>query len=298
MAECFYCGQDEKLTRAHLFQQRFRDLMGTGDEITRLGSSSHASSGIDRAIEHEGDIRNSVVTALCGDCNNNWMQGIEVAAAPAFATIVRDHGLPQPQELLRLAHWATVVAALASQLHVRIEIPVAMRREIRRAPGQPDFYATYFVWTSEHLDSVTTSFFRVAAKNPDSDLPVGWYHFLHVGPMVAISCTPQLYGRVARVLRDAGVDAVLGCLGDTVLYVPREFGAAMQELRFPSHDVVQELGWSMLGSGRSYTVAKNQLKLLDLSGGLVFADTDLSFDFEGMLFDFRQLPGSNASSVA
>lgn len=51
----------------------------------------------------------------------------------------------------------------------------------------------------------------------------------------------------------------------------------------------------------SYTVAKNQLKLLDLSGGLAFVDTDLSFDFEGLLFDFRQLPGSpgsNASSVA
>lgn len=290
MAECFFCGRDEKLTRAHLFQQQFRDVMGKGDGTTRIGSASHAVNGVDRAIEYGGDVRRVHVTALCGDCNNVWMNGIESAAAPAFATIVRDHSLPPPEQLLKLAHWATVVAALSSKFHGRISVPVAMRREIRIAQGQPDYYATFFVWACDELRSVSSSFFRVAGSDPEDESKIGWYHFLHAGPMVAISCTPSLYGRVARVLCDANIYSVIGCLADSVVYMPRKFGDTMKALRFPSHYDVHQLGPIMLGAKLSYAVAKNQTDLLDLTKGLTLSSADFSFDFEGLLFDYRQLP--------
>lgn len=292
MAECFFCGRDEKLTRAHLFQRAFRDVLGTGDGQTRLGSASAAVKGVQREITYGGDIRQMKVTALCGDCNGRWMNGIEVAAAPAFAAIVRDHGLPRPKELLNLAHWCVVISVLSSELHPGLVIPRPLRREVRHAPCLPHGYATYFVWTGQDLRSIQMDLFRVADENSDGESGVHWYNLLHAGPMAAISCSPELLGRVPRVLAEAGIHSVLGCLGETVIYIPRQFKVAMSSGDFPGHQAIHDLSPNIVTERQSFSMTPNHISLLNLSDDLIFSRPDRSFDFSGMLFDYRDLPGT------
>jgi hypothetical protein len=292
VAECFFCGKDEKLTRAHLFQRAFRDVLGTGDGQTRLGSASVAIKGVQREITYGSDIRQTKVTALCGDCNGRWMNRIEVAAAPAFATIVRDHGLPQAKELLKLAHWSVVISVLSSELHPGLGIPRSLRREVRHAPCLPRGYATYFVWTGQDLRSIQMDLFRVVDEKSDGESGVHWYHLLHAGPMVAISCSPDLFARVPRAFAEAGIHSVLGCLGETVIYIPHQFKEAMSAGDFPTHQAVHDLSPGIVAGGRSFSATANEMDLLDLSGGLIFSRTDSSFDFSGMLFDYRDLPST------
>jgi hypothetical protein len=46
MAECFYCGTDAKLTRAHLLHQRIREALQNESMEVTLGSSSVRSGGL------------------------------------------------------------------------------------------------------------------------------------------------------------------------------------------------------------------------------------------------------------
>ena len=190
---------------------------------------------------------------------------------------------------MKLAHWATVVGVLASELHPEIAIPEARRRQIRfTRTGQPNFYSTFFIWTSDVLDGVQSSFFRVAGTDVTDEAKIGWYHLLHAGPLVAISASPDLYGRVARVLEEHQIRTVLGAFSSNVVYVPRGFAeSARTGSGAPTHERVHELGPVMLGTGLKYMKTENGAELLDLSEGLKVSNSDFSFHFEGRLIDVR-----------
>lgn len=289
MAECFFCGRAEKLTRAHLFQERFRQAIALGEGLVTLGSSSHRTMGVNRDLLFEGDVRQMNVTSLCSGCNNVWMNSIEVAAAPVFESIMRGEGFPPRHDLMKLAHWATVVAALSSELHPEIALPEMRRREIRfTRTGQPTFYSTFFIWAADVLQSLQTSLFRVTPEDATDEASIGWFHLLHAGPLAAISASPNLFGRIARVLEEQEIRTVLGALSSNIIYVPRGFEeAARTGVGAPTHQQVHQLGPVMLGSDLSYKQTENGAELLDLSAGLKFSDTDFSFDFEGRLIDVR-----------
>ena len=255
-----------------------------------LGSSSHATPGVNRDLLFKGDMRQMKVTSLCGACNSRWMNNIEMAAAPAFESIMRGDGFPPRPDLMKLAHWATVVGVLASELHREILIPEARRREIRfTRTGQPNFYSTFFIWTSDVLNSLQSSFFRVAGSDVQDEASIGWFHLLHAGPLVALSASPDLYGRIARVLEEHQMRTVLGAFSSNIVYVPEGFsGAARTGEGAPTHEEVHRLGPVMLGTGVSYVETDNGADLLDLSAGLTISESDFSFNFDGRLVDVRE----------
>jgi hypothetical protein len=217
------------------------------------------------------------------------MNRIEVAAGPVFESIMRGNGFPPPGDLMKLAHWATVVGALSSELHSGIAIPVRRRREIRfTRTGQPSYYSTFFIWTADFLNSFQIDLFRFMGENVDDEASIGWFHLLHAGPLVAISASPDLYGRIARVLEEQGIRTVLGALSSNVIYVPRGFHEAAQTgLGVATHQQVHDLGPVMLGTDLKYVTTANGTELVDLSSGLQLSNADYSFHFEGRLKDVR-----------
>lgn len=293
MAECFFCFGDSKLTRAHLFQARFRDAIDVhpGRHVY-LSSANVDRGGINRSLAYPGDMRQIHVTALCGKCNSNWMQGVEIAAAPTFAEVVRGERVPPPLAMLALAHWAVVLSALSSELYPALQIPKNQRQEIRESPGMPYAYSTFFVWTSEYLRSIQLDLYRAVLSRSRSQADVHWSNLLHAGNVVMITATPDISGRIARVLAEAYISSVLGFIGPTLVYVPDGSWTAMAEGPRPTHQAVHDLGPAIFGSRRSFMSAPNGQELLDLSAGLQVAEPKMAFDFSGHLFDYRQLKGS------
>ncbi|BBX83717.1 hypothetical protein MAUB_15900 [Mycolicibacterium aubagnense] len=97
MAECFYCGTDAKLTRAHLLHQRIREALRNESTKVTLGSSSVRSRGLNRDHLYTGDVREIHVKNLCERCNSRWMEPIEQAAAPIIEAIMQGRGDAQAQ---------------------------------------------------------------------------------------------------------------------------------------------------------------------------------------------------------
>ncbi|MDQ0823863.1 hypothetical protein QFZ60_000036 [Arthrobacter sp. B2I5] len=292
MAECFYCFADKPLTRAHLFQKGFRKTIEDATGGVFLSDSSVSHPGIVRAIKHGGDIRETKVTSLCEDCNNNWMNNIELAAETAFSRLVSGEYAPSPHEFRKIAHWAVVFAALSSELHPKLQIPPSHRQAIRQGTLIPDGYSTYVVWTKEHLVTVQSDLYRaVSASTNDSE--VHWFHLLHLGSVVLITATPGLTPRVARVLNEANIHSALGFIGDSFVYVPQEFQRAMTEGHRAEHQELFALGPKIGNEASAFITTSNGIQVLDLSEGMQFGVADFSFDFGGQLFDYRQPPGSN-----
>ena len=289
MAECFFCGRDEKLTRAHLFQDRFRQAIGSGEGTVRLGASSYTTDGVYRDLIFPGDIRLTKVTSLCKECNGRWMNQIEMAAAPVFESIMRGEGFPPPGQLMKLAHWATVVGALSSELIPSITIPIERRREIRfTRTGQPSYYSTFFIWTCDYLDSLQTDLFRVAGGDDQNESAVAVVPHPARWPAGRYLASPDLFGRVAAVLEERHVRAALGAFSSNIVYVPQGFAeAAKTGAELPSHQQVHESRPVMLGTNLRYAETPNGIDLLDLSGGLKVSDVDFSYNFEGLLIDVR-----------
>jgi hypothetical protein len=294
MAECFFCFSDGKLTRAHLFQTRFREAIDAhpGKHVY-LSSASVDHGGINRSLAYPDDMRQVHVTALCRDCNSNWMQSIEIAAVPTFAEVVQGDRVPPPVAMLALAHWAVVLSALSSELYPALQIPKNQRREIRESPGLPYAYSTFFVWTSEYLRSIQLDLYRAVSAATHSQPDVHWSNLLHAGQAVMITATPDISGRIARVLTEASIHCVLGFIGPTLVYVPDGWSTAMTAGPRPTHQAVHDLAPIIFGGNRSFTSAPNGQDMLDLSAGLHVVDTEMSFDFAGHLFDYRQLKGSS-----
>jgi len=294
MAECFFCFSDSKLTRAHLFQRRFRDAINAhpGKQVY-LSSASVSHRGINRSLAYPGDMRQLHVTALCRDCNSNWMQSIEIAAAPTFAEVVQGDRVPPPVAMLTLAHWAVVISALSSELYPALQIPKNQRREIRESPGLPNAYSTFFIWTEDYLRSSQLDLYRAVLSASRSQSDVHWSNLLHAGYIVIIAATPDISGRIARVLAEADIHSALGFIGPTLVYVPDGWSSAMTAGPRPTHQTVHDLGPIILGGNRSFTSAPNGQDMLDLSAGLQPVETEMSFDFSGHLFDYRQLKGSS-----
>jgi hypothetical protein len=112
---------------------------------------------------------------------------------------------------------------------------------------------------------------------------------LHAGPIVAVSASPELYGRIARVLDENQMRTVLGAFSSNIIYVPRGFAEAAQSgLGAPTHREVHQLGPVMLGTDLNYVQTEHGAELLDLSAGLKLSESDSSFDFEDRLIDIRE----------
>ncbi|WP_232828852.1 hypothetical protein, partial [Kribbella monticola] len=289
MAKCFFCFQDRPLTRAHLFQRHFREAIAISEKGVNLTSSSAAHKGVDRAISYNGDMREAHVTSLCSDCNSNWMQSIEIAAAPVFRELVKGERILPPDDLLKLAHWAVVLGALSSELYPKLVIPPDQRDLIRKAGQLPSEFSTFFVWLGESLTGLQMDLYRGVAVRPGGE-EVNWVSVLHAGPIVMISATPGITPRIARVLGDAGIDSALGFIGETMVYIPSKFQAAMSADNTLTHQRVHDLGTQYFGGQRVFTTAANGVAIMDLSHGVKMEDADMSYDFTAQLFDYRQLP--------
>lgn len=131
MAECFYCGTNTKLTRAHLFHQDIRAALPNESSEVTLAASSIRAGGLVQDLIFTGDVREMYVKKLCDPCNRLWMEPIERAAGPIVESIMGGRGAPPPRDLFRLAHWATIFSALATQTGPSFDVPVEHRRQIR-----------------------------------------------------------------------------------------------------------------------------------------------------------------------
>lgn len=288
MSECFFCGRDEPLTRAHLFQKRIRDSMTVAAGPVGLAASSVTTLGIYRDLVFEGDIRQSNVTSLCGDCNNNWMNSIEVAAAPVFESIMQNKGFPPVPDLFKLAHWASIVGALSSELFSELDIPRVRRREIRYTrTGQAKDQSTYFIWTADYLESVQADLYRAVVGDPNGIESVSWFSVLHAGPLVIISASRHFAPRVARLLEEGGIESVIGAISSNVVYAARGLEhAALGVTDLPTHAEVQAVERLVAGAELKF-VKTSGSDVADLSAGLNVVTQNLNFDFGDRLTDVR-----------
>lgn len=294
MAECFYCGSNENMTRAHLFQQRIRDaLENESPEITMAHSSVKGHGpGLDLDLIYKGDIRTRNVKILCQDCNGRWMEPIERTVAPVLETVMRGGGLPPTLDLFRLAHWAVIVNALATQTSGRFDVPIEHRRAIRYTrTGQPRDFGTHFVWTLDTHPSVTFDFmrFEVESDEQSRESPVTWYSALHAGPIVIITAEFRLNTMIARELHQHGVESYLGTVQSNLLCIPDaiRLGTAKPDgLVTPSHHGVQELYRSAVLPDAEYVTSSGGVEMVSIED-LNWRRTNSAFDYGRTLVDKR-----------
>ena len=286
MALCFFCGADESLTRAHLFQSRFRDSIKEVKIPVSLAASSSKAPGEYRDVVYDGDIRKSHVTSLCKDCNNNWMNSIEVAAAPVFESIMGNKGFPVISDLFKLAHWASLVGALSSELFPYLEIPVEHRRAIRDAKtGQAKGHSTYFIWTADYIESIQMDLYRGVVRDDNGVDSVSWFSVLHSGPLVVITVSELLGPRTARVLSEHEIESVLGAFSSNILYVSRGLEEAARGGKGrPIHEDVVKAVRLVAGADLKFVKTRGS-ELADLSRGVEIVKADLTFDFGDSLRD-------------
>lgn len=259
MAECFYCGTDEKLTRAHIFQQRIREALPNESHEVTIGLSSVRSGGLERDILYRGDVREAHVKNLCGQCNSRWMEPIEQAAGPILESIMQGQGIPQPRDLFKLAHWSTVVGALATQTGSRFDVPVEQRRMIRfTKTGQPLDFGTHFIWTLDTYPSAKFDFMRFEIGEDAEEPAVSWYCALHAGPVVIISAEFWVNTMIARELHQSGIQSYLGTASSNLVYIPDAIRTGQRlpgGLVTPNHYAVQEIYRNVVGHDEEYVDA-------------------------------------------
>lgn len=288
MTECYYCGADEKMTRAHIFHQRIREALPNDSLEVTIGTSSVRSGGVERDLLYRGDIRNIHVKILCIRCNSRWMEPIEQAAAPIFELIMQDGGLPPTRDLFRLAHWSTIVGALATQTGSRFDIPVEHRRKIRfTRTGQPLDFGTHFIWTLDTYPGARFDFMRFEVGQDAEEPAVSWYSALHAGPVVMISAEFLVNTMISRELHNSRVQSFLGTASSNLLWVPEAIRTGQgisSGLVHPSHRAVQEIYRSVVGRDVEYVDTKG--------GSLVSIDERIwrhpeGFNYGDSLIDAR-----------
>ena len=221
MAECFFCGTDAKLTRAHLFHQDIRAALPNESTEVTLAASSIAG-GLVQDLIYTGDVREMNVKKLCGPCNRLWMEPIERAVGPIIKALMGGHGAPPPKDLFRLAHWATIVGALATQTGPRFDVPVEHRRQIRfTRTGQPRDFGTHLILTLDTYPGTQFDFMRFETEPGSTDGGVSWFSALHAGPVVIISAEFRVNTMIARELHYSGFESYLG-VEQPRLHSPRD----------------------------------------------------------------------------
>lgn len=270
MAECFYCGVDEKLTRAHLFQKPIRDaLANVSDEMVSV-QSSLGVDGLEMDKIQRRDIRNRHIRILCGGCNNGWMEQVEQAAEPVLKAIMRERSIPPVSDLFRLAHWAVIVNALATQTVGRWDVPIDHRRAIRYSvTGQPDGFGTHFVWTSDNYPSVAFDFMRSVGEGglADEDRPVTWYCALHAGPIVMITAELTLHTVIERKFRSSNFENYVETLNSNLLYLPdavQEGAGEPGGLVELGHHEIRELYQKAAAPGAEYVTSNSGRKMVSI----------------------------------
>lgn len=279
MAECFYCGTDEKLTRAHLFQQRIREAIPNESEEVTIARTSVKSGGIERNLLFPGDVRETHVKNLCTQCNSRWMEPIEQAAGPILESIMQGGGFPPRSDLFRLAHWFTIVAALATQTSGQFDVPVEHRRAIRfTRTGQPLDFGTHFILTADTYPGTKFDFMRFEIGQDAKEPAVSWFCALHVGPLVMISGEFTVNTMIGRELHQSRFQSYLSTASSNLLYIPHAICTGQLKstgglLVQPSHHETQEM---------YRTVAGRDVKYVDTHGGpLVSMDERTWFHPEG-----------------
>ncbi|MGN7780478.1 hypothetical protein ACTJJE_13270 [Mycolicibacterium sp. 22603] len=262
-------------------------LQNESMEVT-LGSSSVKSGGVNRDILYPGDVREIYVKNLCGQCNSRWMEPIEQAAGPILESIMRGRGVPQPRDLFRLAHWSTVVGALATQTGSRFDVPVEHRRMIRfTTTGQPQDFGTHFVWTFDTYPGAQFDFMRFETGPGAEEHGVSWYSALHAGPVVMISAEFTVNTMIARELHHSGFESYVGTVSSNLLCIPdgiRTGGRLSAGLVSPTHHAVQETYRKVAGRGVQY---------IDTQGGSLVSIDEMrwrypgNFDYGDALVDMR-----------
>jgi len=288
MAECFYCGTDTKLTRAHLFHQDIRAALPNESTEVTLAASS-AGGGLVQDLIYTGDVRELNVKKLCDPCNRLWMEPIERAASPIIEALMGGLGAPPPKDLFRLAHWATIVGALATQTGPSFDIPVEHRREIRfTRTGQPRNFGTHLILTLDTYPGTQFDFMRFESEPGATDGGASWFSALHAGPVVIVSAEFTVNTMIARELHYSGFESYLGAVSSNLACIPpaiRNGRALVPGLNCPTHFAVQTMCRSLAGPDVSYVDTAH-------GGSLVSTDTKTwthpkPFDYDGTLVDMR-----------
>ncbi|PPJ36398.1 hypothetical protein C5E45_20325 [Nocardia nova] len=222
-----------------------------------LGSSSVRSGGVERDLLRPGDIREMNVKILCVQCNSRWMEPIEKAAAPILESIMRGEAFPPARDLFRLAHWSTVVGALATQTGSRFDVPVEHRRKIRyTTTGQPQDFGTHFIWTLDTYPGARFDFMRFETGSDAEERGVSWYSSLHAGPLVMISAECTVNTMIARELHHSGIESYLGTVSGHLLCIPDAIRSGRRQssagLVSASHHTVEETYRKVAGPDVEY----------------------------------------------
>jgi hypothetical protein len=286
MAECFYCGIDAKLTRAHIFHQRIREALQNESTGVTLGSSTVRSGGLDRDLLYPGDVREIYVKNLCEHCNSRWMEPIEQAAGPPSSNQSCEVGDFHSQETC--SGWSTVVGALATQTGGRFDVPVEHRRMIRfTTTGQPLDFGTHFIWTRDTYPGAQFDFMRFEIGPGAGEREVSWYSALHAGPVVMISAEFTVNTMIARELHHSGFQSYLGTVSSNLLCIPdaiRTGRGLTAGLVSPSHQTVQEAYRKVAGRDVQY---------VDTQGGSLVSIDEMrwsypeKFNYGDTLVDMR-----------
>jgi hypothetical protein len=216
------------------------------------------------------------------------MEPIEQAAAPIIEAIMHGRGMPPPKDLFRLAHWSTVVGALATQTASRFDVPVEHRRMIRfTRTGQPGDFGTHFIWTLDSYPGVQFDFMRLEFAPAAEGRGASWYSAFHAGPLVMISAEFTVSTMIARELHHSEFQSYLGTVSSNLLWVPGGFRSRAGPpagLISPSHQAVQETYRKIVGPDAKYTKTQgSSLVTLDEKKYIY----PQPFDYEDDLVDMR-----------
>jgi hypothetical protein len=144
LAACIFCGVlGRKLTNEHLLPKAVADAF-QGLKNSKFYRHPNPSGEVEswEAPSFEAKVR-----VVCEDCNNTWMSGIEAAAAPALADLVRP-GKPLHLDAYQqrdIAAWGFLKGILYQHTGNQIVVPDAHVKEFFRRHQPPMKSAIWMV---------------------------------------------------------------------------------------------------------------------------------------------------------
>lgn len=108
LAICIFCGNSAKLTREHVLPQWFTSLPpGEGPfTIRRVAEAGDT-------VEYTAIGAEIVVRAVCGNCNNGWMAGLEATVKQLVSRMINGERQPlTPHDQTIISRWAVKTAVM------------------------------------------------------------------------------------------------------------------------------------------------------------------------------------------
>lgn len=107
---CVFCGEIQKLTKEHLFRDSLGGRIPASPGLARLRTNS---TGLHERTDMPVSIFDVEVRAVCGPCNNGWMNDIDARIEDLLIGLANGwrHDIPAAH-LADVSRWATRIALL------------------------------------------------------------------------------------------------------------------------------------------------------------------------------------------